>query len=188
MKKLYLIRHGKSSWDDDEISDFDRSLKNRGVKNAYEMVERLKNKEYGEIILESTKYRTSVFIIYQLTSKEFKFGIASGYYDECDKGDNGGINKIMNDYLFDVCFNPVNKNNLIITSTSGMIGQNITELKTTTTGDDNGVVVNFKYLLDGLNNIDSNNVKIEVINNSTPCILKSENNDDYLYIIMPIRQ
>jgi len=69
-----------------------------------------------------------------------------------------------------------------------MIGENTTELKTTTTGDDNGVVVNFKFLLDGLNNINSDNVKIEVINNSTPCILKSENNNDYLYIIMPIRQ
>ena len=83
---------------------------------------------------------------------------------------------------------PAGKNNLIITSTSGMIGENTTELKTTTTGDDNGVVVNFKFLLDGLNNINSDNVKIEVINNSTPCILKSENNNDYLYIIMPIRQ
>ena len=83
---------------------------------------------------------------------------------------------------------PVGKNNLIITSNSGMIGENTTELKTITTGDDNGVIVNFKFLLDGLNNIDSDNIKIEVINNSTPCILKPENNDDYLYIIMPIRQ
>ncbi len=83
---------------------------------------------------------------------------------------------------------PSGKNNLVITSTSGMIGENITELTTTTTGDDNGVVVNFKFLLDGLNNIDSDNVKIEVVNNSTPCVLKSENTNDYLYIIMPIRQ
>jgi len=50
------------------------------------------------------------------------------------------------------------------------------------------MVVNYRYLLDGLNNIDSENVKIEVINSNTPCVLKPEKEEDYLYIIMPIKQ
>ncbi len=30
MKKLIIIRHSKSSWDDPNLSDFDRPLNNRG--------------------------------------------------------------------------------------------------------------------------------------------------------------
>ena len=34
MKKLIIIRHSKSSWDDPNLSDFDRPLNNRGNRNA----------------------------------------------------------------------------------------------------------------------------------------------------------
>ena len=34
MKKLTLIRHGKSSWDDSSLSDWERPLKDRGKKDA----------------------------------------------------------------------------------------------------------------------------------------------------------
>ncbi len=41
-KKLYVIRHAKSAWDYENISDIDRPLKLRGIRNAYEMARRLK--------------------------------------------------------------------------------------------------------------------------------------------------
>jgi phosphohistidine phosphatase len=41
-KKLFVIRHAKSSWDLENISDIDRPLKLRGIRNAYEMARRLK--------------------------------------------------------------------------------------------------------------------------------------------------
>lgn len=41
-KKLLLIRHAKSSWDDASIADVDRPLNSRGIKNAPEMARRLK--------------------------------------------------------------------------------------------------------------------------------------------------
>lgn len=44
MKKLYLIRHAKSSWDDLKINDFDRPLNDRGKKDAARMGKRLKEK------------------------------------------------------------------------------------------------------------------------------------------------
>ena len=34
MKHLLLLRHAKSSWDDQSLKDFDRPLKDRGVKAA----------------------------------------------------------------------------------------------------------------------------------------------------------
>lgn len=44
MKKLYLIRHAKSSWDNIDLDDFDRPLNKRGEKDAPRMGKRLKKK------------------------------------------------------------------------------------------------------------------------------------------------
>ena len=41
MKKLYLARHAKSSWDNSSLSDIDRPLNNRGKKNAPQMGDRM---------------------------------------------------------------------------------------------------------------------------------------------------
>ncbi len=41
-KVLFIVRHGKSTWDYDEISDIDRPLKYRGIRDSYEMARRLK--------------------------------------------------------------------------------------------------------------------------------------------------
>lgn len=41
MKKLFVVRHAKSSWDFPELDDFDRPLNNRGKRNAPEMGKRL---------------------------------------------------------------------------------------------------------------------------------------------------
>jgi phosphohistidine phosphatase len=42
MKTLFIVRHGKSSWDDPGLSDQDRPLKNRGIRDATLMAEKLK--------------------------------------------------------------------------------------------------------------------------------------------------
>jgi phosphohistidine phosphatase len=44
MKKLFLIRHAKSSWDNMEMSDFDRPLNERGEKDAPRMAKLLKQR------------------------------------------------------------------------------------------------------------------------------------------------
>ena len=41
-KVLHIVRHAKSSWDYQNISDYDRPLKLRGIINAYEMARRIK--------------------------------------------------------------------------------------------------------------------------------------------------
>lgn len=42
MKTLYLVRHAKSSWEDDALSDRERPLSKRGEKTAPQMGQRLK--------------------------------------------------------------------------------------------------------------------------------------------------
>lgn len=43
MKKLLIIRHAKSSWDDASLRDFDRPLNKRGIRDVPEMGRRLSN-------------------------------------------------------------------------------------------------------------------------------------------------
>ncbi len=80
------------------------------------------------------------------------------------------------------------ENKVFLSSTSSQAGESSIDLKTEITGEDNFMVVNYRYLLDGLNNIDSNNIIMELVNGNTPCVLKPENDDSYQYIVMPIRQ
>jgi len=41
VKRLYLIRHAKSSWEDPQLADFDRPLNERGKRDAPRMGKRL---------------------------------------------------------------------------------------------------------------------------------------------------
>jgi len=58
MKRLYLIRHAKSSWADHHLSDFDRPLSNRGRRDAPKIGEVLKSKKVKpDLVISSTAKR-----------------------------------------------------------------------------------------------------------------------------------
>lgn len=58
MKKLVIVRHAKSSWDDESLPDFDRPLNNRGERDAPRMAKRLKEKRvFPDIMLSSPANR-----------------------------------------------------------------------------------------------------------------------------------
>ncbi len=55
---LTLVRHAKSSWNNTDLSDFDRPLNSRGIRNAPEMGKRLYDANYQvDIILSSPAAR-----------------------------------------------------------------------------------------------------------------------------------
>lgn len=57
-KTLHVVRHAKSSWDYENISDIDRPLKLKGIKNAYEMARRMKiRNDLPELIITSPANR-----------------------------------------------------------------------------------------------------------------------------------
>ena len=57
-KVLFIVRHAKSSWDIENISDVDRPLKLRGIRDAYEMARRLKiNRIYPQYFISSPANR-----------------------------------------------------------------------------------------------------------------------------------
>ncbi|MCX6796577.1 MAG: hypothetical protein NTW06_03710, partial [Candidatus Falkowbacteria bacterium] len=92
-----------------------------------------------------------------------------------------GINDINLDF-------PLGKNKIIISSASSQTGENITELDAIVNGKDNGMVINYRYLLDGINSAEGENIKINIIDGNTPCVIKGEKEEGYIYIIMPIKQ
>jgi phosphohistidine phosphatase len=59
-KKLLLLRHAKSSWDDPNLSDYDRPLNNRGKQNASSMGNFLKKENLvPDLIISSPAIRAN---------------------------------------------------------------------------------------------------------------------------------
>ena len=55
MKKIIFIRHAKSDWSSPELSDFDRPLNKRGLRDAPDMGMRLQNTKPDIILLSNAK-------------------------------------------------------------------------------------------------------------------------------------
>lgn len=90
--------------------------------------------------------------------------------------------------VFDVRLDYNSSNELKITSSSSQTGENNSSVDMEKSGDSGEIILNYRYLLDGLQNIGSENIEIEITDSNNPCVIRSENNKDYLYLIMPIRQ
>ena len=59
MKRLYLLRHSKSSWKDPSLIDFNRPLNKRGYRESKEIAQYIKDRGYyPDVILCSTAKRT----------------------------------------------------------------------------------------------------------------------------------
>jgi phosphohistidine phosphatase len=71
MKSLLIIRHAKSSWDPAILNDFDRTLNDRGKKDAPEMAKRLIQKKIQiDLFVSSPAKRAKKTA--ELFIKEFK--------------------------------------------------------------------------------------------------------------------
>ncbi|QOY51714.1 SixA phosphatase family protein [Candidatus Sulfurimonas baltica] len=72
MKKLYIIRHAKSSWKNSSLSDFDRPLNKRGITDAPLMGKVLKGKKVSpDAIISSPALRAKTTA--QIISKKLNF-------------------------------------------------------------------------------------------------------------------
>ncbi len=89
--------------------------------------------------------------------------------------------------IFDIRLDYNSDKELKIISSS-QTGENISSVDMEKIGDSGEIILNYRYLLDGLQNIGSENIEIEITDSNNPCVIKAENNKDYLYLIMPIRQ
>jgi len=80
------------------------------------------------------------------------------------------------------------KNEVVILSTNSGLGENMTNIQADIEGEEVEIVFNYRYLLDGLNNLQSEQVIIKTSNQGAPGVFVPDNKEGYLYIVMPIRQ
>ncbi|TAL69816.1 MAG: histidine phosphatase family protein [Bacteroidetes bacterium] len=76
MKTLLLVRHAKSSWENAELTDFDRPLNERGLRDAPFMAKLTKEKGIApDLIISSPAIRAITTA--RLFAKELKYSLRS---------------------------------------------------------------------------------------------------------------
>jgi DNA polymerase-3 subunit beta len=76
---------------------------------------------------------------------------------------------------------------ITISSLNNQLGENKTTLTAEITGQNNEIVFNYRYLIDGLTNLPDGELILEIVNDNTPGLIKSTGDQLYLYLIMPIK-
>ncbi|WP_018249402.1 DNA polymerase III subunit beta [Orenia marismortui] len=79
------------------------------------------------------------------------------------------------------------KDKLIITSNAPEIGQAYEEVSISLVGQETEIAFNAIYLMDCLKVIDSEEVVLELLGSLSPGVIKSKSEDEYIYVIMPVR-
>ena len=72
MKKLYVVRHAKSSWSNNLLSDYERPLEKSGINDTNQIGHYLRSKQYiPDCVLTSAAVRTiqTTDILYKYFSK-----------------------------------------------------------------------------------------------------------------------
>lgn len=101
MKTLLLMRHGKSSWKDESLEDYERPLKKRGKKDSKKMAKVLiENDLIPDLILSSSATRARETVEIVAEALEFQNRIV--FYDELYMGEPRDIihalNHLTDDY------------------------------------------------------------------------------------------
>ena len=101
MKTLLLMRHAKSSWKDESLSDHERPLKKRGRKDANRIAKELKKNDLlPDIILSSSAVRARETVDILNEKLEYKHKVL--YSDELYMGEPQDfiniLSKLNNEY------------------------------------------------------------------------------------------
>jgi DNA polymerase-3 subunit beta len=79
------------------------------------------------------------------------------------------------------------ENKMEISGRETSIGENKTNLEAEIKGEKQELVVNWHYLLDGLKGMESNEIYMGLNGEIKPIMIKSTKDDNYFYILMPIK-
>ncbi|MBI2426317.1 MAG: DNA polymerase III subunit beta [Candidatus Kerfeldbacteria bacterium] len=80
------------------------------------------------------------------------------------------------------------ENMLIVSSANQQVGENVSRLKSIIKGDDNTIVFNYRYLLEGLASFETDEVKLQVIDSDNPGLFRPNSDDKHIYLVMPIKK
>ncbi len=80
-----------------------------------------------------------------------------------------------------------NEQNLRITAESQELGKSVVDLPSKVEGESGKLILNHRYVLDCLSAIESQEVVVKMINDSSPAIIVPEDQSNYTYLVMPIK-
>ncbi|WP_244918677.1 KAP family P-loop NTPase fold protein [Paenibacillus dendritiformis] len=105
----YIFQVFKNRYIDKHINIFDEVMELTAEEicgRSYDYIQsQITDKDFNNK-LQRWKSKLLNFIIYQLGSTIYSSGIPCGYYNMQGDKDGQGINKSINNYLFNTCFNP----------------------------------------------------------------------------------
>lgn len=81
----------------------------------------------------------------------------------------------------------VEKQKIIVSSSSSSLGTNEVEVEAKTVGEENEIAFNARYLLELLSNIEEEQLVFEMTNPLKPGVFKIKDDPTFLHLIMPIR-
>jgi len=139
----------------------------------FEMVSRLidgKYPDYAQIIPEKFK-TTATFSISAMINKIKAASLFT----------TTGVNAVSLDIN-------TSEKNISISSTSTQTGEHSAEMEAEISGEENSTLLNHRYVLDGLQSLDTEEAELKMNSADAPCLFKAKGKDDYTYIVMPIRQ
>jgi len=92
--------------------------------------------------------------------------------------------------LYDIKMSAKPDGTLTLFAQDATRGKNDVDLKCDIEGQENTMALNYRYVLDGLNAMNSDKVEIRMIDSSSPFVLAPHEDeaDKFVYIVMPIRQ
>jgi DNA polymerase-3 subunit beta len=90
--------------------------------------------------------------------------------------------------LNDVKINITPGEGIEVYSTDNQTGEQRTRVSGEITGVTNKIVLNHKYLVDGLTNVGTPEITLDIIDENSPCVMRPVGDNSYLYIVMPIKQ
>lgn len=79
------------------------------------------------------------------------------------------------------------KNTLEVKAANSQVGENKAAMAAEVTGDTNDIVFNYRYVIDGLQNVKSERARLKLIDKHNPGVFLPEGKVGYTYIIMPIK-
>lgn len=77
---------------------------------------------------------------------------------------------------------------LKVSAVNNQLGENVSTLPVQVRGEDNSAVLNYRFLLDGLQALQADVGTLGIIQGTSPVVLKPEQGDTFLYVVMPIKQ
>lgn len=128
--------------------------------------------DYRQIIPEEGRQKTTVRVNRQELIRAIK---AAALFSPA------AVNDVHLDF-------PLAKKTVVVSAVNAQSGESTTEIAAVMEGDDNGVVLNYRYLLDGLSHIPTEDISFTMSDAASPCVFSGAGEKGYVYVIMPIKK